>query len=371
MNSLIPRKRSIATLLLTLAALLATIPSYAQLEPIDEPQKRDSVAHKTTFYYAIDQGWWIEKLDMAAVKNLVSWVKENTTAKIKIEAYTDPSGNLEYNNRLSINRARTAQRHLVKSGIDADRITYEGRGVDHSKSIATEARRADIVAYKEVAVIAEPTPQPTPEPEEAAQITAQTSAQIPAQTTVESVHPASDLQNLASEPNKCNIEIDLRTNLLYWLGGMMNLGVEWRPNKTNLGVLVNGGYSPIGGANWAHAMGGWFLSPELRYYLPCNEHWFVGAQFMVGALNVKLSDIGRQGDMLGGGVLGGYKMTLSENFDMDFTLGVGYGSFKYETYHHSNGVNVLDCPYVHRCSVMPVQAGVNLIWKIKGSANSR
>ncbi len=159
--------------------------------------------------------------------------------------------------------------------------------------------------------------------------------------------------------------ITLRTNLLYWLTGMVNVGVEWQPNNSQIGLLINGGYSPFGDDNWEYALGGWYVAPELRYYIPSNERWFVGAQFLAQGYNVKLSDTGYQGDLISGGVMGGYKLTLNDHFDMDFTLGVGYGTLKYDTYYHSDGFNIYKQKSLTKSGIVPIQAGVNLIWKIE------
>ncbi len=171
---------------------------------------------------------------------------------------------------------------------------------------------------------------------------------------------------LAACDSSCS-PITLRTNLLYWLGGMLNAGVEYKSAECDFGFLVNGGYSPFGNTEWNHNLGGWFVAPEVRYYLPCNDQWFVGAQFLAAGYNVKLSETGRQGTAIGGGVTGGYKLTLSDSFDMDFTLGVGYGHLKYDTYSHDKVTKTN--PYIEKGitknTLLPIQVGVNLIWKIK------
>lgn len=157
----------------------------------------------------------------------------------------------------------------------------------------------------------------------------------------------------------------LRTNLLYWLVGMPNLGAEWTFANSPLGVVINGGYSPLGGDGWEYAAGGWYVAPELRYYIPRSDSFFVGVQLLAEGFNYKLSDTGYQGNLIAGGVMGGYKLSLSDTFDMDFTLGLGYGYFEYDTYYHSEGVNVYKEKNLTKKTIMPIQAGVNLIWKIK------
>ncbi len=180
---------------------------------------------------------------------------------------------------------------------------------------------------------------------------------------------ASLLQTEASESLSSaqtpQVKTALRTNLLYWLAGMPNIGVELTLDNSPLGVLLNGGYSPLGGKNWEYAAGGWYIAPEVRCYLFSAQKFFVGAQFLAQGYNYKLSETGYQGDLIGGGVTCGYKLTLSDNFDMDFTAGVGYASLSYDTYYHSNGINVYKEKSVTKSGIMPLQAGVNLIWKIK------
>ena len=157
----------------------------------------------------------------------------------------------------------------------------------------------------------------------------------------------------------------LRTNLLYWLGGTPNLGIEWQPSR-NVGILVNGGYAPFASNDWEHNLGGWFVSPEVRWYVGEAKHWFVGAQFLASDYNVKLGKTGHQGNMLSGGITGGYKLPLSKCLDMDFSVGLGYGHFKYDTYRRAdNGYNVFTGKGITKNSFIPTQLGVSLIWKIK------
>lgn len=162
----------------------------------------------------------------------------------------------------------------------------------------------------------------------------------------------------------------IRTNALYWLGGLANVGVEWRfSTKPKLGLILNAGYSPFSSDEWENNLGGWFVSPEARYYLGDTQNWFVGGQLLVGGANVRFPDYldkyGREGLIFGVGVVGGYKLNLSGTFDMDFTLGVGYTHMSYDTYEMLEG----GIKYVGYCNayanyVLPIQLGVNLIWKL-------
>lgn len=179
----------------------------------------------------------------------------------------------------------------------------------------------------------------------------------------------------------------LRTNLLYWAVGMLNIGVEYNPYP-EVGILVNGGYAPWASDNWQHNWGGWFVAPELRVYIGKSLRWFAGAQFLAAGYNVKPAQKGYQGTLIAGGITGGYKLSLNKYLDMDFSIGVGYGQLKYDTYQHINTVNSSDALppntsstilpnatttnqknfYINKGivknSFMPIQAGINLIWKI-------
>ncbi len=188
-------------------------------------------------------------------------------------------------------------------------------------------------------------------------------------TQVSNYNPIFDSVDFDSNDTKSSVEkihqITLRANLLYWASGLMNVGLEYKNVDSRFGFLVNGGYSFLGNTNWNKNLGGWFVSPEVRYYLGSSEKLFVGAQFLMGGYNFKQSETGYQGSVISGGIMCGYKLTLSKTFDMDFTLGAGYGTLNYDTYYHTDdNVNVYIDKAVKNSSIMPIQLGVTLIWKI-------
>ena len=48
--------------------------------------------------------------------------------KIEVAGHTDAHGSVEYNQRLSENRARAVVEYLVSHGIDPHRLTFKGYG---------------------------------------------------------------------------------------------------------------------------------------------------------------------------------------------------------------------------------------------------
>ena len=59
-------------------------------------------------------------------------MKENTNAQLIINGYADELGGTNYNASLSQKRADAVKDLLVKAGINASRITAQGKGVDNT-----------------------------------------------------------------------------------------------------------------------------------------------------------------------------------------------------------------------------------------------
>jgi outer membrane protein OmpA-like peptidoglycan-associated protein len=64
----------------------------------------------------------------AELGKLVEFLTNNPTLRIEISGHTDDQGSDAYNLTLSENRARAVNDYLLKQGIDAARLTYQGYG---------------------------------------------------------------------------------------------------------------------------------------------------------------------------------------------------------------------------------------------------
>lgn len=232
-----------------------------------------------------------------------------------------------------------------------------------------------------------PTPKPTPAPvttpaQKPAAATTTANAQPTPATEAAATVPVKAQPQVQQQPEEVDVvvwEVDtfvepvepaqfvvrgmLRTNLLYWLGGLPNFGMELRTSPT-FSVIVNAGMAPWQSVSWQHNWAGWFLSPEARFYLGANKRWFTGIVGVVGDYNLKPDQTGRRGNVLVGGLSVGYKAFLSNTFDMDFSLGAGYGRLKYNVYKTENGQQVVTATNVVKKGIWPIQAGVSLIWKL-------
>lgn len=65
---------------------------------------------------------------LTSLKRLYKFLLENPNVNILISGHTDNIGSLEYNNTLSLQRAKSVQAYLVESGLHPGRVMVEGKG---------------------------------------------------------------------------------------------------------------------------------------------------------------------------------------------------------------------------------------------------
>ena len=157
-------------------------------------------------------------------------------------------------------------------------------------------------------------------------------------------------------------EISLRANLLRWATLTPDLGVEWRICPS-WGIAVNSSWTSWSWSDKDRRYALWEVAPEVRYYMGEKKAWYLGAMFKAGQFNYKLSETGKQGDLMGGGIIAGYQMWLNKALALDFNLGLGYLNADFEKYE------VIDDVRVRRGNETkdwcgPINAGVTLVWKL-------
>ena len=172
------------------------------------------------------------------------------------------------------------------------------------------------------------------------------------------------LADTSSETKIINdYHLSLRANLLRWATLTPDLGLEWRICPS-WGIAVNGSWTSWSWSDKDRRYALWEVAPEVRYYMGEKKAWYLGAMFKAGQFNYKLSETGKQGDLMGGGITAGYQLRLNKALDLDFNLGLGYLNADYEKYEVIDGVRV------RRGNETkdwwgPINAGVTLVWKIK------
>lgn len=177
---------------------------------------------------------------------------------------------------------------------------------------------------------------------------------------------AAQQNTLADTPSETKITTDyhlsLRANLLRWATLTPDLGVEWRICPS-WGIAVNGSWTSWTWSDKDHRYALWEVAPEVRYYMGEKKAWYLGAMFKAGQFNYKLSETGKQGDLMGGGITAGYQLRLNKALALDFNLGLGYLNADFEKYEVIDGVRVR-----HGNETKdwwgPINAGVTLVWKL-------
>lgn len=175
------------------------------------------------------------------------------------------------------------------------------------------------------------------------------------------------LQNtLAGTPSETKITNDyhlsLRANLLRWATLTPDLGLEWRICQS-WSIAVNGSWTSWTWSDKDRRYALWEVAPEVRYYMGEKKVWYLGAMFKAGQFNYKISETGKQGDLMGGGITTGYQLRLNKALTLDFNLGLGYLNADFEKYEVIDGVRVR-CGNETKNWCGPINAGVTLVWKL-------
>ena len=154
----------------------------------------------------------------------------------------------------------------------------------------------------------------------------------------------------------------LRANLLRWATLTPDLGLEWRICPS-WGIAVNGSWTSWTWSDKDRRYALWEVAPEIRYYMGEKKAWYLGAMFKAGQFNYKISETGKQGDLMGGGITTGYQLRLNKALNLDFNLGMGYLNADFEKYEVIDGVRVR-CGNETKNWCGPINAGVTLVWKL-------
>ena len=115
--------------------------------------------------------------------------------------------------------------------------------------------------------------------------------------------------------------------------------MEWRISHRGA-IAVNGSWTSWTWSDKDRRYALWEVAPEVRYYMGEKKAWYLGAMFKAGQFNYKLSETGKQGDLMGGGITAGYQLRLNKALALDFNLGLGYLNADYEKYEVIDGVRV-------------------------------
>lgn len=168
--------------------------------------------------------------------------------------------------------------------------------------------------------------------------------------------------------------ISVKSNLLYDITATVNLGAELKLAH-NWTVDLSGNLNAwtLGENNnkWKHLMlqpegRYWFCSAFNRHFLGVHALWLnynVGGLKLPFASSGGLSTTRYRGDAYGGGISYGYQWPLSQSWNMEASIGVGYLYMRDKSYHFQKGGSFLDNNT--RSYFGPTKFGVSIIYFIK------
>ncbi len=113
--------------------------NYTELDPYykDIPLKRPQIGETFVLrnvFFDFDQSS-LKKESFVELDKLIDYLNQNKNLKIELGGHTDNQGSEEYNQKLSLDRAKTVYEYLITKGISSNRLTYKGYG--KTKPIAT------------------------------------------------------------------------------------------------------------------------------------------------------------------------------------------------------------------------------------------
>lgn len=133
----------------------------------------------------------------------------------------------------------------------------------------------------------------------------------------------------------------LRANILRWATLTPDVGIEWQLNK-EWSFLANATYTRWSWNDNNHRFAQKEFAGEIRHYMgymSTQRPWYAGIMVHGGQYNFGLTERGRQGDYMGGGITAGYRLRLhNKKFFIDFGGGLGFTHATIEKYKTIDGV---------------------------------
>jgi len=105
---------------------------------LNEPIKEGSIIVLENIYYDFNKSA-IRKGAARELDALVRLMKQYPSMEIELVAHTDSRGSEEYNLQLSLRRAESAQKYLIRHGIAVNRIKAFGYGESQPRNNCTDS----------------------------------------------------------------------------------------------------------------------------------------------------------------------------------------------------------------------------------------
>jgi len=93
------------------------------------PIKKDAKVVLKNIFFELDS-YELKEESYVELNRLVKFIKYNSNIKVEIGGHTDNQGSAQHNKVLSENRAKTVYNYLIKKGIDKNKLSYKGYGME-------------------------------------------------------------------------------------------------------------------------------------------------------------------------------------------------------------------------------------------------
>ncbi len=157
--------------------------------------------------------------------------------------------------------------------------------------------------------------------------------------------------------------VALKTNVIDWATLSPNLALEVRLDRRftlDLSMTANPITRDIAGMKLTHFR----FQPELRYWFsrPMAQH-FMGFDLLGGFYNMKFNGNYYEGDIWAVGMSYGYALVLNKHWNMEATIGLGYGHLRACKYDKFS--NRPQYPNFNRWITVPARLGLSFSYVFK------
>ena len=342
--------------ILIIASLLTAVSTFAARQKADTTYTFRFVPKKDMFYVPLDGN----DRELARLLECVRRNKDSIlggSLPLYVDGYCNSLDSEKENLRMAAIRSNRVKSELiVRGGIKEECFITKNHATDGDFVIVRLTVSAPEASAVESAGLSKA------EEERRAAEKAEADRLAKEQAARKAEQPQEITATPLESPSSAPYNFALRANLLRWATLTPDLGLEWRVHPS-WGILVNGSWTSWSwnGNDRRYAL--WEVMPEVRYYIGKEKRGYLGAMFKAGQFNYKLSATGKQGDLMGGGITGGYQMRLSDALSLDFNVAVGCLHADYEKYEVIDGVRVRAGKETKNWWG-PVNAGVTLVWKL-------